>query len=153
MKTLQKKLLLLLLMLPFGLLAQNTLKGVVLDGSSKQPLPGVNVIVQGASNSTTTDFDGNYTIKAKQGEALVITYTGKKPAKIVIAAANSYNVSLKDDVVQGVDVIVVGYGKTSKEAFTGTATQLVKENLEAKTVSNISQAFQWRHSVSFYPYS
>ena len=61
MKKLQKKLLLLLLMLPFGLLAQNTLKGVVLDGTNNQPLPGVNVLVTGTTNGTTTDFDGNFT--------------------------------------------------------------------------------------------
>ena len=60
MKTLQKKLLLLLLMLPFGLLSQNTPKGVVLDGTNNQPLPGVNVLVTGTTNGTTTDFDGNF---------------------------------------------------------------------------------------------
>ncbi|WP_445713386.1 SusC/RagA family TonB-linked outer membrane protein [Flavobacterium sp.] len=124
----------------FSFAQEKTVTGVVSDELG--PIAGANVVVEGTTRGTTTDFDGNYTIKAKQGEALVITYTGKKPAKIVIAAANSYNVSLKDDVVQGVNVIVVGYGKTSKEAFTGTATQLVKENLEAKTVSNISQALR-----------
>lgn len=124
----------------FSFAQEKTVTGVVSDELG--PIAGANVVVEGTTRGTTTDFDGNYTIKAKQGEALVITYTGKKPAKIVIAAANSYNVLLKDDVVQGVDVIVVGYGKTSKEAFTGTATQLVKENLEAKTVSNISQALR-----------
>ncbi|MCD8518528.1 MAG: TonB-dependent receptor plug domain-containing protein, partial [Flavobacterium sp.] len=64
--------------------------------------------------------------------------------KIKVAAANSYNVSLKDDLKQlaEVEVIGVGYSKTTKEAFTGTATTVVKENLEAKTVSNISQALR-----------
>ena len=59
MKTIYKKLLFLFLILPFSVFSQ-TLSGVVLDGSSSQPLPGVNIIVKGASNSTTTDFDGRF---------------------------------------------------------------------------------------------
>ena len=124
----------------FSFAQEKTVTGVVSDELG--PIAGANVVVEGTTRGTTTDFDGNYTIKAKNGEVLVITYTGKKAVKVTITAASSYNVSLKDDVVQGVDVIVVGYGKTSKEAFTGTATQLVKENIEAKTVSNISQALR-----------
>ena len=124
----------------FSFAQEKTVTGVVSDELG--PIAGANVVVEGTTRGTTTDFDGNYTIKAKNGEVLVITYTGKKAVKVTITAASSYNVSLKDDVVQGVDVIVVGYGKTSKEAFTGTATVVAKENLEAKTVSNISQALR-----------
>ena len=58
----KKKLLFFLLMLPFGILAQSTLKGTVLDGTNSSPLPGANVIVEGTSNGTTTDFDGKFTI-------------------------------------------------------------------------------------------
>jgi TonB-linked SusC/RagA family outer membrane protein len=124
----------------FSFAQEKTVTGVVSDELG--PIAGANVVVEGTTRGTTTDFDGNYTIKAKNGEVLVITYTGKKAVKVTIAAASSYNVSLKDDVVQGVDVVVVGYGKTTKEAFTGTATVVAKENLEAKTVSNISQALR-----------
>ncbi|UGS23092.1 SusC/RagA family TonB-linked outer membrane protein [Flavobacterium channae] len=124
----------------FSFAQEKTVTGVVSDELG--PIAGANVVVEGTTRGTTTDFDGNYTIKAKQGEVLVISYTGKKTAKVTIAAASSYNVALKDDVVEGVDVVVVGYGKTTKEAFTGTATVVAKENLEAKTVSNISQALR-----------
>ena len=51
MKTIYKKLLFLFLLLPFSLLAQS-LSGVVVDKKSSQPLPGVNVVVQGANQST-----------------------------------------------------------------------------------------------------
>jgi iron complex outermembrane receptor protein len=60
MKTIYKKLLFLFLLLPFSVLAQSTLSGVVLDKASGQPLPGVNVVVSGASKGAATDFDGKF---------------------------------------------------------------------------------------------
>ena len=62
------KRLLLLLVLVFGthpLLAQSkTVSGTVTDAADGSPLPGVNVLVQGTTNGTQTDFDGNYSIDA-----------------------------------------------------------------------------------------
>ena len=124
----------------FSFAQDKTVTGQVSDELG--PIAGANVVVEGTTRGTTTDFDGNYTIKTKLGEVLVISYTGKKTAKIKVTAASSYNVSLKDDVVQGVDVVVVGYGTTTKEAFVGTATSVKTENVEAKAVSNISQALK-----------
>lgn len=124
----------------FSFAQEKTVTGVVSDELG--PIAGANVVVQGTTRGTTTDFDGNYTIKAKQGEVLVISYTGKKTAKITVAAASAYNVSLKDDVVEGVDVVVVGYGTTTREGVTGTASKINMENIQAKTVTNVTQALR-----------
>ena len=65
MKTMYQKFLLLLLMVPFGLLAQTKqLKGTVRDNTTGEPLPGVNVLVEGTQNGTSTDMDGNYVLPA-----------------------------------------------------------------------------------------
>ena len=60
MKTIYKKLLFLFLLLPLSVLSQNTLSGVVLDKTSGQPLPGVNVMISGSSKGVATDFDGKF---------------------------------------------------------------------------------------------
>ena len=73
MKTIYKKLLFLLLLLPFSILAQNTVSGTVLDKASGQPIPGVNVNVQGANNGVSTDFDGKFTGKLEGNGALNLT--------------------------------------------------------------------------------
>ena len=65
------------------------------------PIAGANVVVDGTTRGTTTDFDGNYTIKAKQGRSFSNFLHWKKAVRITIAAISSYNVSLKDDVVEG----------------------------------------------------
>ena len=105
------------------------------------PIAGANVVVDGTTRGTTTDFDGNYTIKAKQGEVLVISYTGKKAVRITIAAASSYNVSLKDDVVEGKEVIVTALGIKKEEKAVTYAAQSVKgSSMTEARESNIVNA-------------
>ena len=108
----------------FSFAQEKTVTGVVSDELG--PIAGANVVVDGTTRGTTTDFDGNYTIKAKQGEVLVISYTGKKTVKITIAAASSYNVSLKDDVVEGKEVVVTALGIKKEEKAVTYAAQSVK---------------------------
>jgi iron complex outermembrane receptor protein len=68
-------LLFLVLLLPFSILAQNTLNGTVLDKSSGQPIPGVNVNVLGSTNGVSTDFDGKFQLpNAKKGGKIVFSF-------------------------------------------------------------------------------
>lgn len=123
----------------FSFAQEKTVTGVVSDELG--PIAGANVVVDGTTRGTTTDFDGNYTIKAKQGEVLVISYTGKKAVRITIAAASSYNVSLKDDVVEGKEVIVTALGIKKEEKAVTYAAQSVKgSSMTEARESNIVNA-------------
>ncbi|RTL10483.1 MAG: SusC/RagA family TonB-linked outer membrane protein [Flavobacteriaceae bacterium] len=123
----------------FSFAQEKTVTGVVSDELG--PIAGANVVVDGTTRGTTTDFDGNYTIKAKQGEVLVISYTGKKTVKITIAAASSYNVSLKDDVVEGKEVVVTALGIKKEEKAVTYAAQSVKgSSMTEARESNIVNA-------------
>lgn len=129
MKTLQKKLLLLLLILPLGLLAQNTLKGVVLDGSSKQTLPGVNVLVAGTTNGVTTDFDGNFTLtNIKKGDRIVFSYIGFKDETLTYENQNTITITLQEDQKELKDVVVIGYGTVKKKDATGSVTSITSSD-------------------------
>ena len=140
MKTLQKKLLLLLLMLPLGLLAQNTLKGVVLDGSSKQTLPGVNVLVAGTTNGTTTDFDGNFTLtNIKKGDRIVFSYIGFKDETITYENQNSITISLQEDQKELKDVVVIGYGTTTKKDATGSLQSITTKDFNKGAIVSADQ--------------
>lgn len=126
MKTIYKKLLILLLLLPFSILAQNTVSGIVLDKASGQPIPGVNVNVQGAANGVSTDFDGKYQLtKIKKGDKIVFSYIGYKNTVVDYVAQNSLNVSLEEDANQLQEVVVqVGYGTVKKKDATGSVSQI-----------------------------
>lgn len=124
----------------FSFAQEKTVTGVVSDALG--PLAGANVVVKGTNKGTTTDFNGSFTIKANQGDILLVTYVGMNESSIPVTAENNYNILLSQNNVDLKEVVVVGYGTTTKEAFTGTATKVKTENIEAKTVSNVSQALR-----------
>ncbi|TMU56295.1 VWA domain-containing protein [Flagellimonas algicola] len=100
--------LLMALLCSFGVSAK-TITGVVTDAQNL-PLPGVIVTLEGTSIGTQTDFDGNYSIEAQQGQTLVFSYIGFVTKKVNIGASNQIHVSLEEDVSRLEEVIVVGYG-------------------------------------------
>lgn len=132
--------LLLAFSMQFSFAQEKTVTGVVSDKLG--PLPGANVVVKGTTNGVQTDFDGKYSIKAKTGDVLEVSFTGYNVQAIPVTAANSYNVKLTESSTALAEVLVVGYGTTTKERFTGTAAKINIENIEAKTVSNVSQALR-----------
>src|SRR4051794_30470008 len=116
MKTIYKKLLFLLLLLPFSVFAHSTLEGTVTDKASRQPLPGVNVVIQGSSAGTQTDFDGKFKIAGKKGDKVVFSYLGYKNTVVNFAAQTGFNVALEEESNQLQEVVVqVGYGSVKKK--------------------------------------
>src|SRR6478672_2937590 len=124
MKTIYKKLLFLLLALPASVLAQSTLSGTVTDKASGQPLPGVNVVVEGSNNGVSTDFDGNYQLtNLKVGETVVFSYVGYQSTTVKFTGQATENVVLSEDANQLQEVVVqVGYGSVKKKDATGAVT-------------------------------
>ena len=124
-----------LLMLPFGLLAQNTLKGVVLDGSSSLPLPGVNILVAGTTNGTTTDFDGNFTLtNIKKGDKIVFSYIGFKDETLTYENQTTVTITLQENQQELKDVVVIGYGTVKKKDATGSVSTITSKDFNKGTV-------------------
>lgn len=86
---------------------EKTITGVVSDNLG--PLPGANVVVKGTTRGTQTDFDGKYSIKAKEGETLVFSFTGYNSKSVKITKATTFNVVL-DGAVTLSEVVAIGYG-------------------------------------------
>lgn len=127
-------------MLPFGLLAQNTLKGVVLDGSSSQPLPGVNVLVAGTTNGTTTDFDGNFTLtNIKKGDKIVFSYIGFKDETVTYENQTTVTITLQENQQELKDVVVIGYGTTTKKDATGSLQSITTKDLNKGAIVSADQ--------------
>ena len=121
MKTLCKKYLLLLLLLPASLFAQSTLTGTVTDKTLGQPLPGVNVTVKGTNKGVSTDFSGVFSLSnLKNGDVIVFSYLGFKEYSIDYAGEKSVSVSLQDESSKLEEVVVVGYGSVKKKDATGS---------------------------------
>jgi len=117
---------------------QITISGKVTDGTG--PLPGVSVVIKGTTNGTETDFDGKYSITASSGDILIFRYLGYLSINKTIESSNLIDVSMKEDANILDEIVIVGYGTTTKKSFTGTASVVSSENIDAKAVSNVAQA-------------
>jgi TonB-dependent SusC/RagA subfamily outer membrane receptor len=100
-------------------------RGEVTD-SAGLPLPGVNVQFPGTVDGVQTDFDGRYSIHVPQGSNLEFNMVGMI-TKNVVVAGDRIDVVLEDDHNILEEVVVVGYGVTMRERYTGTATRAKHE--------------------------
>jgi len=141
MKTIYKKLLFLLLLLPFSLFAQSTLEGVVVDKTSNQPLPGVNVLIQGTSTGTQTDFDGKFKImNVKKGDKVVFSYIGYANSVISYDSQQTVRINLIEEANQLSEVVVqVGYGTTRKKDAVGSVTLVTSKDFNKGPVVSADQ--------------
>mgnify|MGYP001954679608 CR=1 FL=1 len=88
----------LMLMSSMSLMAQEKeISGTVTD-ESNGPLPGVSVVIQGTTTGQQTDFDGNYSIKAKVGDVLVYSFIGMATQTHTVTNSDStVNIVLAED--------------------------------------------------------
>ena len=118
---------------------ERTITGKVTDDSG--PLPGVSIIIKGTTSGTDTDFDGNYSIEANTGDILVFSFVGMATQEVSVGSSSTINVIMKSDNLLE-EVVVVAYGTSSKEALTGAVTQIKTEDIEKRSITNLSTAIE-----------
>ena len=123
-----------------------TVSGTVSSAGDNAPLPGVNVVVDGTSNGTQTDFDGNYSINAAEGDVLVFSYLGMKSQMVTVGASNNMNVFMEEDASQLDEVVVTALGvKRQKKSLTYATQQVETEGIdEARAQQNLVNSLQGR---------
>lgn len=134
-----------LLLSHFALAQEWRVTGVVTDADYKDPLVGVNVIVQGLSGvGTVTDFDGRFSINVPAGRSLVFSYIGYKDQVIAVNSNTTLNVVLQSDTKLLEEMVVIGYGTMKKSDLTGAVTSIKADALQKTPASGIDQALQGR---------
>ena len=135
--------LLLFLLTSISTFAQNnTITGTVSD-TDGMPLPGVNVIVKGTNNGVQTDFDGEYSIKASEGDVLVFSFVGMITAEITVQQATTIDATLEQNTAQLDEVVVTAVGIEREKASLGSATTTVNaEEITRGAQSNIADALK-----------
>lgn len=122
--------------------AQKTVTGTVVDEFG-DPVLGANVIIVGTTVGVTTDFDGNFTLKdvPEKGQ-LRITFIGYAQQIVSVAGKSQISVTLKEDVAQLEDVVVVGYGMMKKSDLTGSVSSVGTDKLNAKGAPSLMESLQ-----------
>lgn len=114
-----------------------TVSGTVRDAAGN-PMPGVAVTVPGSTTGTVTDIDGRYTLKV-DGDvtSLSASFIGMKSATINLAAGQT-DAEMVEDNTEMDEVLVVAYGTTTKQAFTGSAAVVEAEDIQKRTTTNVA---------------
>lgn len=121
------------------------IKGKVLT-TSGEPIIGANVVVRGTSTGTITDLDGNFSLEAKRGDAIKVSYIGYTDKIVTIANQTVLNVVLDEDTRALDEVVVIGYGTARKSDLTGALSQVTSESFAEQNVTRVDQALQGRAS-------
>ena len=117
--------------------------GRVTSAEDGQPLPGVSIKITGAKTGVQTDADGAYTLNVPGGSTTVVfSFIGYRPQTITIGSASNYNVKLASDEQLLNDVVVIGYGSTSKRASTGAISNIKASDIQDRPVTGLDQAMQ-----------
>ncbi|KAA9041182.1 SusC/RagA family TonB-linked outer membrane protein [Ginsengibacter hankyongi] len=133
------------MLLPVLLLAQRTgtkdVTGKVTDKSGND-LSGITVSVRSTTIATVTNASGIYTIKAREGDILVFSSASFTAQQIKVTSASSYNIVMEASVTTLSDVVVVGYGRSSRKNLSSSITTIKPEELNKGAIGDVGQLLQ-----------
>ncbi len=122
-----------------------TVTGTVTDERGT-PVLGANVIVEGTTRGTTTDFDGNYTIEVSNTETLVFSSLGFSAQTILVGDQSTINVIMPEEASSLAEVVVTGYSTQNTRDITGSVSVIQAEDLDATSPLNVEEALQGQSS-------
>lgn len=119
--------------------------GTVTD-QDNLPLLGVTILIDGTSDGTTTDFDGNYSINVEEGQVLLFSYVGYRTSRITVGASDVINVKLESGEVL-TEVVITALGVSREKQSLGYATQEVDgDEISSVQTENFTNALSGRVS-------
>lgn len=121
-------------------LAQQVIEGKVTSSEDNAPLPGVSILIKGTSTGTTTNFNGEFSISASQGDILQLSFIGYKAIERQVNNETRLDVALDADLEQLEEVVVVGYGAQKKVNVTGAVESIDGESITRQPIFQASQA-------------
>jgi TonB-linked SusC/RagA family outer membrane protein len=123
---------------------QTYINGIVLSSDDKMPIIGGNVVIKSSTVGTITDVDGFFTLDAKIGDVLIVSYMGYKTQEVKIESTSPLRIVLESDNLVLDEVVAVGYGKMRKSDLTGAVSTVTADELMRAPAPNITTALQGR---------
>ncbi|TKG96961.1 TonB-dependent receptor [Puteibacter caeruleilacunae] len=140
------KIILLFLLMGFQSLAQKQITGTV-SGTDGVTLPGVNVLIKGTTQGTTTNLDGKYSIEVTDSNAVLqFSFIGYNKEEIVVGNKQVIDVILEASTESLNEVVVVGYGEVRKRDVTGSISKVKESDNVARQYSSVDALLQGRSS-------
>lgn len=116
-----------------------TISGTITDDQG-MPLPGVNVRIKGTTSGIQSDFDGNYSIAAEEGDIIVFSFVGLKTAEYTVSDINTIDVVMEADQAQLDEVVVTALGISREKKSLGYAvSEVSSEDLESRAEGDVGR--------------
>ena len=126
----------------FAGVAQNKMiHGTVTDASGN-PVVGAAVVVAGTGAGVTTNSDGRFAVSAPANGSLDVSFLGYVTQRVAVNNQTNLKITLQEDTHALEEVIVVAYGTSTKESFTGSVAVIKSDDLEKRPVANVSKAIE-----------
>ena len=130
----------LLLLTSVSLQAQRQVSGKVVDEFG-EPLPGVNILMQGTTTGTVTDIQGNYALAIPGNDAvLVFSFVGYTSEEVMVGVQSVINITMTPDIATLSEIVVVGYGEQKKSDLIGAVSQIDAKAIEELPIATFDQA-------------
>ena len=127
-------------MLAVSAFADINVKGKVIDADGSEPLIGVSILVEGTTQGTITDFDGNFEMTVPDKAVLQFSYIGYKT--ISVRAVESMSVIMESDAIQMQEVVSIGYSAVKRAELSSAVVTVSAEELTDVTTSDIGNMLQ-----------
>jgi TonB-linked SusC/RagA family outer membrane protein len=119
----------------------------VVKNTDGETLPGVNITIKGTNKGTTTDIDGNYKINVSDESAvLVFSFVGYRKQEVPVKGKTEINVTLKQEMQKLDEVVVIGYGSSSKKMLSSSISSVEADDIEETVASGVQEALQGKTS-------
>jgi len=129
--------------LSWGQGSGKTVKGTLVDATTKEPLVGGNVLIKGTSKGASADANGNYSINVSDDKAvLVFRFLGYDSQEIAVGSRTTIDVSLQANASSLEQVVVVGYGTQKKTDVTGSVKSVSSEAFNKGIINSPEQLLQ-----------
>lgn len=121
--------------------AQNvTVKGKIIDSSTKESVPGVNIVIKGTTNGVISNFDGDYEISVPSKATLVFSFIGYATQEVPVSGKTRIDVNLLTESQELAEVVAIGYGTVKKKDITGSVSSVQGDDLRAIPVASAAEA-------------
>lgn len=120
---------------------KKAIAGTVVDEKG-EPVIGANIVEKGTTNGSITSVDGDFSISVAENATLQVSFIGYIAEEIAVGSKSSFRIVLQEDSQALDEVIVIGYGTTTRRSTVGAVDQIGSSKIEARPVANITQALQ-----------
>jgi len=118
------------------------IRGKVTSANDETGLPGVNIIIEGSSQGTTTDLEGNYSVEANPGDVLLFQMVGMQSVRIEVINQTIIDVDMEEERQLLEGVVINGFREMDRNLFTGSAKRVAMEDIDVRSETDVSRMLE-----------